>query len=192
MSGLSPGQSATKRGVSSIGVHPTGSLPAPVVEKITLLVAVSTQKVAWPPTKAALTQRSSSSTISHVLVISPTAGLTASGAELTPGFVDTFWPPLVSSPSTMANWVAWEHSTGLLTPALPTKPPSLLCRRALEPGAPDSLGLAGPIWMTKTAEDGTADPLGDVPDPEAEGAPEEPMLPVGMELMLPLPVTGPV
>lgn len=126
-----------KRGVSSIGVHPAGSLPSPVVVKKTLLVVVSKQKVAWPPEKAALTQRSSSSTISHVLEISPTAGLTASGADLTPGSVDTLWPPLVSSPSMMVNWVACEHSTGLLTPALPTKPPVLLCLRALEPGAPD-------------------------------------------------------
>lgn len=179
-----------KRGVRLTGVHPSGSVPAPVVTKKTLRVVASRQKVVWPPAKAALTQSSSSSTISHVRVISPTVGETASGAAATPGFVDTFWPPLVSSPSTMANWVACEHSAGLLTPAFPTKP--LLCRRALDPGAPDCLGSAGPIPMTKTLADGTADPLGKVPDAEPEGACEGPRLPFDMEVRLPLPEADPV
>lgn len=178
-----------KRGVRLTGVHPSGSVPAPVVTKKTLLVAESRQKVVWPPAKAALAQRSSLSTIPHVRVISPTVGETASGAAAAPGFVDTLCPPLVSSPSTMANWVAWEHSTGLLTPAFPMKP--LLCLRALAPGAPDCLGSAGPIPMTKTSADGTADPLGKVPDAEPEGACEGPKLPFDMEVRLPPPETGP-
>lgn len=188
--GLTAGPNLPKRGVNVTGVHPTGSVPAPVVTKKTLRMVVSRQNVACPPAKEALTHSSAPSTISHVLVIGPTMGPTASGATVWPGPVDTFWPPLVSSPSMMANWVASEHSTGLLTPALPTKP--LLCRRALAPGAPDCLGSAGPMPMTKTLADGTAGPPGEVPDAEAEAAPEGPMLPDGMGVRPPLPLMGPV
>lgn len=83
-----------------------------------------------------------------------------------PGARRHLLPPLVSSPSTSSNCVAWDQSAGFSTPAFVRSSPLLLlllpCLWAIgEPGAPDSLGPpAGPISMTKMSGDGGANSLG--------------------------------